>query len=70
MGIFVCGIQNTGKFCLWNSESLVLESGIALMIGIQNPTCTDKYWNPVPGLVLTAWNPESKTVLDFLTCGD
>ena len=40
------------------------------MIGIQNSTCTDKYWNPVPGLVLTAWNPESKTVLDFLTRGD
>ena len=27
-----------------------MESGIALMIGIQNLTCTDKYWNPVPGI--------------------
>ena len=40
---------------LWNPESWVLESGIQLKesgipltIGIQNPSATDKYWNPVP----------------------
>ena len=26
------------------------ESGIPLTIGIQNPSSTDKYWNPVPGI--------------------
>ena len=35
------------------------------MIGIQNPSSTDKDWNPVPGIR----NPESKTVLDSLTWG-
>ena len=40
-----------------NLESWVLESGIQLKesgipltIGIQNPSSTDKYWNPVPGI--------------------
>ena len=40
-----------------NLESWVLESGIQLedsgiplTIGIQNPSSTDKYWNPVPGI--------------------
>ena len=40
-----------------NPESWVLESriqlkesGIALTIGIQSPTCTDKDWNPVHGI--------------------
>ena len=47
------------KFCLWNPESWALESriqlyesGIPLTTEIQNPSSTDKYWNP-----------ESKTVL-------
>ena len=47
------------QFCLWNPESWVLESriqlyesGIPLTTEIQNPSSTDKYWNP-----------ESKTVL-------
>ena len=35
------------------------------MIGIQNPSSTDKDWNPVSGIR----NPESKTVLDSLTWG-
>ena len=48
--IFAFGIWHVGKFCLWNLESWVLESGIALTIGIQDPSCNDKYWNPVPGI--------------------
>ena len=55
------------QFCLWNQESCVLESGIqlkksgiSLMFGIQNPSSTDKYWTPAPGIR----NLESKTVLD------
>ena len=50
------------KFCLWNLESRSLESGILFTIGIKNPSSFDKTWNPKS----TAWNPESKTVLDFL----
>ena len=43
-----------------------MESGIPFTIGIQNPSSTDKYWNPVPqwNPESTAWNPESKTVPD------
>ena len=55
------GTRKPEKFCLWNPESRVLESGIQLMesgipltIGIQNPSSTDKDWNPVPGI----WNPQ------------
>ena len=55
------GIRNLRKFCLWNAESLVLESGIQLkesriplMIGTQNPSSSDKDWNLVPGI----WNPQ------------
>ena len=47
----------TGKICLWNPESWALESGIQLKesripltIEIQNPSSTDKNWNPVPGI--------------------
>ena len=42
---------------VWNPESWVLEcgillkeSGIPLTIGIQDPSSTDKYWNPVTGI--------------------
>ena len=49
--------MHPGKCCLWNPESRVLESeiqledsGFPLMIGIRNPSSTDKDWNPVPGL--------------------
>ena len=36
----------------WVLESRIQlkESGIALTIGIQSPTCTDKDWNPVHGI--------------------
>ena len=57
------GIPVSGKFLLVesrireNQESWVVESGIQLResgipltIGIQNPSSTDKYWNPVPGI--------------------
>ena len=51
------GFPNPGKFCLWNPESWGLESGIQLKesgilptIGIQNPSSTDKYGNPVSGI--------------------
>ena len=44
-------------FYLWNPQSWDLksgiqpkESGIQLMIGIQNPSSTDKDYNPVPGM--------------------
>ena len=41
------GIRN-----IWNPEysSRNPESGIILTIGIQNPSSTDKDWNPVPGI--------------------
>ena len=49
------GFPNPGKFYLWNPESWGLEFGIQpkesrilLTIGIQNPSSTDKYENPVP----------------------
>ena len=58
------GIWNPG---FWNPEySSDKESGIPRTIGIQNPSSTDKDWNPES----TAWSPESKTVLDFLTWGE
>ena len=50
---------NQGNFCLWNLESWVFQCGIhlklwrirnPLTIGIQNPSATDKGWNPVPGI--------------------
>ena len=52
------GFRNWGKSCLWNpwfwaldSGVQLKESGILLTIWIQNPAST-------------AWNPQSKTVLD------
>ena len=52
-----CGIRNPRKFCLWNPEFWVLESGIQLKesgipitIRIQNPSSRDKDRNPVPGI--------------------
>ena len=47
------------SFCLWHPESLALESRDTTQgirnpannnIGIQNPSSTDKDWNPVPGI--------------------
>ena len=71
------GYRNTGYFCLWNPESrkiLPMESRILgfgirnTAKGIRNPT---NYRNPESKfhwqiLESTAWNPESKTVLDSL----
>ena len=45
--IFYCGIRNTVKFCLWNPESWVLESGLRnTQRGIQNPRLS---WIPLHG---------------------
>ena len=50
-------IAESGKFLLVESGILVLESGIQLKesriiltTGIQNPSSTDKDWNPVCGI--------------------
>ena len=51
-------VGESDKFCLGNPKSWALvESGIQLKefwipltIGIQNPSSTDKDWNPVPGI--------------------
>ena len=47
--IFDCGIQNLGKFCMWNPASWALESviqlelsGILQTTGIRNPNSTEK----------------------------
>ena len=48
------------NFCLWNPETvevLLVNSGILgfgipnAAQGIQNPSFTDKDWNPVPGIL-------------------
>ena len=44
---FACGIRNPG---LWNPELQLKEFAIPVTIGIQNPSSTDKYWNPAPGI--------------------
>ena len=41
-------IPESGKILLMESGIQVKESGIPLTIVIQNPSSTDKYWNPVP----------------------
>ena len=53
--IFVSGIRNPGGFEFGIPESWALESGIQLkesgiplMIVVQNPSSKDKDWNPVP----------------------
>jgi len=35
-------------FGIWNIQ--LKESRIPLTIEIQNPSSTDKYWNPAPGI--------------------
>ena len=52
---------------MWNRESGTLESGMSLTIGIRNPSFIEKdlessKWNPET----TAWNSDSKDVLDSL----
>ena len=70
--------RNPRKLCERNpefsgaleSEMQLNEFGIPLTTEIQNPTSTDKDWNPVPGIRNPrAWNPESKTLLHSLTWG-
>ena len=61
--IFACEIQNLGKFVL-ESGIRLQEPGIPLTTGIQNPSSTDKDWNPVPvSPESSEWNPESKAVI-------
>ena len=36
-------------------QILLVESGILLKIGIQNPSSTDKDWNPAPGIQNPVW---------------
>ena len=57
--IFACGIQNVGKFAcgirnpenftcgIWTPGFWNPESHYQLESGIQKPSSTDKYWNPV-----------------------
>ena len=51
------GFRYPGNFCLWNPQSLVLESriqlkksGIPQKIGIQDSIFTYKDWNPRRGI--------------------
>ena len=55
------GIQNLESSHLWNPEFIYVESGIHRH-GMRNP----QTWNPES----TAWNPESRTFLDYLTWGE
>ena len=48
--IFAWGIRNPRKFCRLNPENWTLESRIPIKIRIQNPSSTEKDWNPVPGI--------------------
>ena len=43
-------IPESRKILLIESGKQPKESGILLTIGIQNPSSTDKYGNPVPGI--------------------
>ena len=67
--IFAFGFQNPQKFRLSNPESLALESGIQLKeSGI--PLTTKFRWQRLESSTWdpesTAWNPQSKNVLDSL----
>ena len=63
--------KKKGKHCILCLCQLTGSHRKSLTIGIQNPNSTVKDFNPVPGInpESTAWNPESKTVLDSLTRG-
>ena len=43
-------VGESDKFLLVESGIQFKESGIPLTIGIQNPSSTNKDWNPVPGI--------------------
>ena len=51
-GVLESGIQlkESGILGFGIRTEQLNESGISLTIGIQNPTSTDKDWNPVPGI--------------------
>ena len=54
---YACGIWNLG---LWNPES-----GISITIGIQNPSSTDKYCNPAPGIRNPRRGIQSPGLVDY-----
>ena len=60
---FVCEM---GEYQALESGIHLGESGILLTIAIQNPSSTDKEWDPES----KARNSQSKTVLDSLIWGD
>ena len=72
---FACGIRNPGKFMLVKSRILGFEirnttQGIRDATNDWNPEASnvDQYWNcRTWNLESTAWNPESKSVLDSPT---
>ena len=73
--LFACEIRYPRNFCLQNQESWALESGIQLkesgihrrlVSGIQ-VSWTKNPESSTGSQESTAWNPESKTLLDFLT---
>ena len=76
---FSRGIQNPGKILLVESAILgfgirlkLKESRIPLETGIQNPSSTDKDWDPLPGIPNprhTMQNPRLY-ILNSLTWGD
>ena len=71
------GFRNQENFCLLGNQeySPCKESGIPLTTGIRNLSSTGKKLIIQSSVSLrdqesTAWNPESKTVLDSFTWGD
>ena len=57
-------IRNPGL--QWNPGIQLNEFGIPLTIGIQNPSSTDRYWNPVPGVRNPYRGIQNPTVFDSL----
>ena len=73
--IFACGIRQPENFAceirnpgLWSPEYSLRNP---LTIKIQNPSASDRDWNPVPGILksVTAWDRESQTVMDSRVMG-
>ena len=62
---FACGIRNPG---LWSPEYSLRNP---LTTKIQNPSSSDRDWNPVPGILksVKAWNRESQTIMDSRDVG-
>ena len=66
--ILTCGILDPGNFCSWNPGILGFGIRNPAKDRIRNPSSTDKesglqYMDPES----MAWNPNSETVLDFLS---